>query len=75
MGEEEEVEEEEEEGEDDVHYPPPLVGGGREAPGRRLGPGDLQPMMDMLDEVERSCLGKSEASVRSSVRASVDRCE
>jgi len=41
----------------------------------RLGPSDLQPMMDLLDEVERSCLIKSEASVRSSVRASVDRSE
>lgn len=39
----------------------------------RPGPSDLQPMMDLLDEVERSCLGKSEASVRTSVRASVDR--
>ena len=40
---------------------------------QRPGPSDLQPMMDLLDEVERSCLGKSELSVRTSVRASVDR--
>ena len=44
------------------------------APRQQIDPSDLQPMMDMLDEVERSCLGKSEAAVRSSVRASVDRC-
>ena len=70
--EEDEEEEEEEEGRREENEAADDAAAGPSE--RRLGPDDLLPMMAMLDEVERSCLGKSEASVRSSVQASVDRC-